>query len=126
MRVGYSKQAVGIHTLEKYLKEIFAEAGVPGYFTLHCLRASCASRLYQAGVQEQQIMEITGHVSNAVREYKRTSDEMRENCSEILNGTKKLKTEELNVSTKKEEITKINDNDGKKSISVTLNFNFSI
>lgn len=71
-------------------------------------------------------MEITGHVSNAVREYKRTSDEMRENCSEILNGTKKLKTEELNVSTKKEEITKINDNDGKKSISVTLNFNFSI
>ena len=52
----------------------------------HSLRATAATRLYQAGVHEQLVMERTGHRSlEGVRLYKRTSDEQREALSDILN-----------------------------------------
>ena len=61
-------------------------AGISGYKTNHSLRATTATRLYQAGVEEQ--LERTGHRSlDGVRSYKRTSDEQRVALSDILNIT---------------------------------------
>jgi len=62
--------------------------GIQGNKTNHSLKAICATRLYQANVDEQLIMERTGHRSTAcVRAYKRTSDIQLQNCSAILDGT---------------------------------------
>jgi integrase len=43
------------------------DRGLHGYRTNHSLRTSAATRLYQAGVDEQLITEVTGHRSNAVK-----------------------------------------------------------
>lgn len=91
---GYCNMVVGIHTLEKTIPSMMKEAGIIGKFTLHSLRATCATRLYERGVDEQVIQEVTGHSSLAVRGYKRTSDQMKANVSSILQGN--------NVVTEKE------------------------
>ena len=39
----------------------------------HSIRATTATQLYHAGVDEQLIQETTGHASLAVRGYKRTA-----------------------------------------------------
>lgn len=36
----------------------------------YSLRASATTRLYHAGVDEELIPEVTGHRSNAIRNYK--------------------------------------------------------
>ncbi len=64
-----------------------------GHFTNHSLRATAATRLYAAGVDEQLITEKTGHRSTAVRTYKRTSDEQQEEVSKILQAAKVPKTD---------------------------------
>ena len=56
------------------------------YRTNHSLRLTSVTRLYQSGVDEQLVMERTGHRSlDRVRSYKRTSDSQREALSDILN-----------------------------------------
>ena len=57
------------------------------YFTTHSLRATCAARLYHAGMDKQLITEITGHKSNAVRLYKRTNDDLKQKASNILDNS---------------------------------------
>ena len=65
-------------------------AGISGYKTNHSLRATTATRLFQAGVDEQLIMEKTGHHSlEGIRSYKRTSSEQQEAVSDILALKKK-------------------------------------
>ena len=68
---------------------------LPGYKTNHSLCATSASRLYQSGVDEQLVMERTGHRSlTGVHSYKRTSDEQREALSDIMNcATKAVRRE---------------------------------
>ena len=62
------------------------QAGIEGYKTNHSLRATTTTRLYEKGVDEQQIMERTGHRSlEGVRSYKRTSDRQRRALSDVLN-----------------------------------------
>lgn len=76
-------QQVGWHS-----SETVQECRIPGYRTNHSLRATTATRLYQAGVDEQLVMEQTGHQSlEGVRSYKRTSTDQQESMSNILNGT---------------------------------------
>ncbi|ESO94813.1 hypothetical protein LOTGIDRAFT_161064 [Lottia gigantea] len=60
----------GIHTIQSTVKRLCQSAGIIGNFSNHSLRATATTRLYQAGVDEQ----FTGHRSNALRAYKRTSD----------------------------------------------------
>ena len=55
--------------------------------TVHSLRATTATRLYQSGVDEQLVMERTGHRSiDGIRSYKRTSTQQQEALSDILNN----------------------------------------
>ena len=81
---------IGHVTLAGTVARICKKAGIKGYKTNHSLRATAATRLYQAGVDEQLIMEKTGHRSlEGVRSYKRTNTEQQENISDILSLTKK-------------------------------------
>ncbi|XP_062572787.1 uncharacterized protein LOC134234758 [Saccostrea cucullata] len=73
----------GVHQLQQVVEKLCKAAGFHGNFTSHSLRATAATRLYQAGVDEQltELVEKTGHRSNAVRAYKRTSTEkMKDEC----------------------------------------------
>ena len=65
-------------------------AGIEGYKTNHSLRATAATRLYSSGVDEQLVMERTGHRSTeGIRSYKRTSSEQQQAVSDILNNVAK-------------------------------------
>lgn len=76
--------AVGIHPLQSTVARLCSVAGFIGNYTNHSLRATAATRLYVAGVDEQLISEKTGHRSNAIRCYKRTSDQQQQNVSDIV------------------------------------------
>ena len=86
--VWFSKQAKGVHSLRSMVSDMCKEAGITGHRTNQSLRATAASRLYQNGVDEQLIQEVTGHRSSAVRSYKRTADDQRREISAILGGAK--------------------------------------
>lgn len=80
------KKLLGHTTLGKTVGRICKSAGITGYKTNHSLRATTTTRLYQSGVDEQLVMERTGHRSlDGVRSYKRTSDCQRFALSDILN-----------------------------------------
>lgn len=87
----FSMQPVGRIKLSNTVAELAKEAGISGKVTNHSLRATCASRLYQESVDEQLICEKTGHRSNAVRSYKRTSEDQMRQMSNIVYGNKKPK-----------------------------------
>ena len=61
-KFGFEKVKVGINTLNKDLCEA---AGVKRK-TEYCLRVTCASSLFNAGVEEKLLRERTGHRSNAL------------------------------------------------------------
>ena len=82
----YSKNPLGHNLLGKTVSCLCTAAGIGGFKTNHSLRATSMSRLYQSGVEEQQVMEWTGHRSiDGVRSYKRTSEEQRVVLLDILN-----------------------------------------
>ena len=81
----YSKQPVGVNKLATFMKDICVKGGLEGNFTNHSGKRTCATSLYNSGIEEQEIMGRTGHRSiEAVRRYKRCSDDMRKNVSRVL------------------------------------------
>ncbi|KAK6175979.1 hypothetical protein SNE40_014351 [Patella caerulea] len=82
----FSKVPIGHNTLQNFIKRMCSAAGFRGKRTNHSLRATSATRLYQMGVDEQQICEQTGHKSEADRTYKRTSDRQKSDISNYLYG----------------------------------------
>ena len=86
----FSKQPVGRNTLAKIVPDIAAAAGMKGNYTSHTPKASCAMQLYDQGVDEQLIMERTGHRSvEAVRVYKRTTEGLVKTVSGALEPSAK-------------------------------------
>ena len=82
----FSNRPLGHNPLGKTLARLCTSAGIQGFKTNHSLRATATSRLYQSGVDEQLVMERTGHRSvEGVRSYKRTSEKQRQALSDILN-----------------------------------------
>ena len=59
----FSQQPLGQNTLDNMMATICKKAGVTGFKTNHSLRAMAASHLYHSGIDEQLIMERTGHRS---------------------------------------------------------------
>jgi len=66
----FSIAPVGVNTLSNVVKRLCSTAGFVGYFTNHSLRATAATRLSDANIDEQLIKIKTGHSSDAVRSYK--------------------------------------------------------
>ncbi|KAK3107796.1 hypothetical protein FSP39_022395 [Pinctada imbricata] len=94
--VRYGEQVLGINKLKGLMKEITGKAELQGNFTNHSGKRTCATQLYHAGVDEQEIMQRTGHRSEtAVRKYKRTNSALQGHVSEISNPptSKKVKCE---------------------------------
>ena len=59
------------------------------------MRATAATHLYAAGVDEQLIAEKTGHRPSAIRAYKRTSEEQQQRVSDLIQKqSKKVKSNE--------------------------------
>ncbi len=82
----YADKPVGINVLKKTVQKITEKGELTGYFTNHSLRSSCATRMYAAGVDEQLIMETTGHRSECVRSYKKTSAELLRAAQATVSG----------------------------------------
>lgn len=95
----FKSTPMGHNTLTKVVKSLCDSCGIKGYKTNHSLRATCATRLYENGVDEQLIMERTGHRSTrGVRSYKRTSDIHHYNTSVVLDS-RNILSQQQNLST---------------------------
>ena len=72
------------------VRDMCQAAGITGFKTNHSLRATTATRLFHAGVDEQLIMERTGRRSlDGVRSYKRTCSEQQQQISAIVTQVSK-------------------------------------
>ncbi|XP_067659894.1 uncharacterized protein [Haliotis asinina] len=96
-KLRYSQQKVGIHTLRKVFKTMCEEAGLHGRFTGHLGKVTLTTTLFNAKVDEQLIMARTGHRSNAVRVYKRSSEEINKEIPDKLQPPKKPEEKQADV-----------------------------
>ena len=107
--VWYCDQPYGKNKVSGTVRKLCELAKIEGKFSNQSLRATSASRMYQSDVPEQVIKEITGHKSDCVRVYKRTSSEILQNASKCISGDKcddngkKQKENEVKVGAKKVE-----------------------
>ena len=84
----FTSRPVGVNTLQKFLKIMFSNAGLDSGHSNHSLKATLASRLYHSNVDEQVIMQMTGHRSiDGVRSYKRTESWQIKNACAVVDGT---------------------------------------
>ena len=61
---------MGYNLLSSTVKRLCSAAGIVGKNTKHSLRATTATRLFRDGVDEQLIMNVTGHRSvEGIRTY---------------------------------------------------------
>ena len=90
----FSPRPIGHWSLDNTVSRLCKSAGIEGYKTNHSLRVTTATRLFQAGIDEQLIMERTGHHStDGIRTYKRSSVQQQEELSDILSLSKKPRVE---------------------------------
>ncbi|CAC5399341.1 unnamed protein product [Mytilus coruscus] len=112
------------------VKRLCTSIGLIGKRTNHSLRASAATRLYNAGIEEQRVAETTGHRSKAVRVYKRTSADQQIEASNILyglrpsDGSKKAKPSAAAGAPVGSASVECSTNESDK-ITVTCNFSFN-
>ena len=62
--------------------------------TAHCLRVTCVSKLFNSGVEEKLIRERTGHRSNALFAYEKTSEKKVSHVSALLGAETKTENKE--------------------------------
>ncbi len=80
----YTDKPVGVNSLKTVVANLMKSAGIEGRYTNHSLRATTATRMYENGVDEQLIKEVTGHKSDAVRIYKHTSETLMEKACKTV------------------------------------------
>lgn len=102
----YMVQAMGIHKISTILNGLAKQIGIQGKVTNHSCCATCASRIYQGDCDEQLVMEKTGHRSNAVRSYKRTSNRQLKEVSNLLYGQDKQDCSPVAKKVKAETVSK--------------------
>ncbi|CAC5377675.1 unnamed protein product [Mytilus coruscus] len=78
----YSQGALGVNKLHGLMRELCQKGGLLGNYTNHSGKRTCATALYHAGIDEQEIMTRTGHRSTAsVRAYKTSNGSIQKNVS---------------------------------------------
>ena len=75
--IKYANQPVGVNKLDKFMKDICSKGNLDGNYTNHSGKRTCATSLYNAGIDEQEIMVRTGHRST-------TSDLIQKQVSSAL------------------------------------------
>ena len=83
-KLWYVNRPAVVNTLHNAMRDLCRQAGLPRYYTNHSLQSTAATKLYHHSVDEQVIMEITGHRSLVVHGYKRTLDRQRKLASNCL------------------------------------------
>lgn len=102
----FSTQPVGHNTLTNTVKTLCQQAGVDGHYTNHSLRATAATRLFEAKVDEQLIMQRTGHSTTAgVRSYKRIGEKLKTVTSDVLNRCQEGSISKVAFSRKEESVS---------------------
>lgn len=67
------------------MKIICERGGLKGIYTNHSGKRSCATQLYIAGVDEQDIIARTGHsFEKSVRKYKQSLTEIQQKVASVL------------------------------------------
>ena len=85
--VWYGKTPAGVNHLYNFMSRLSDQAGLSRKYTNHCIRATVASNLCEAGVSNQGIMSVTGHRNvQSLNSYIKTSDKERRTISGILAG----------------------------------------
>ena len=79
----YDCAAVGRCKLDKFMQVMCEEAGVEKK-TNHSLRATGCTALFNAGVPEKMIRDVTGHRSNAIQLYERPTEEQKKHVSKVM------------------------------------------
>ena len=87
--------------LNESLPQMCKAAGIKRK-TSHCLRVTCASSLFNAGVEEKFIRDRTGHHSNALFKCEKASEEKVKEVSAVLGPN----IAEVQVSSEKEKCWK--------------------
>ena len=85
----YCNMSLGHNTLNSKLKTMLQMAGLTTERkSIHSLRATSISRMFQANVPEKIIMERSGHLTKeGVRSYERTTnDQTKEVCDELVSN----------------------------------------
>ena len=84
---------VGINPLNSMLPNLSKAAGIKRK-TAHCLRVTCVSKLFNSGVEGKLIRERTGHRSNALFPYEKTSEKKVSHESALLGAETKTENKE--------------------------------
>lgn len=82
-KMAFHKSPVGINTLNSILPDMCKAAGVSRK-TAHCLRVTCASTLFNEGVDSKLIRDRTGHRSDALAKYQKPNEKTVNKVSAIL------------------------------------------
>ncbi len=90
----YQDRPLSINAIAKVVNMLMTRAGIPGYFTNHSLHMTVVTRMFNAGIEEQVVKEHTGHKSDAIRAYKRTSDSVLEQAERAANWGEVQSTKE--------------------------------
>ncbi len=88
----YADKPVGINVLKKTVRNLAEKGGLSILPTTPC------ARMYAVGVDEQLIMETTGHKSECVCQYKRTSDELLRSAQESVSNLPAVKVAKREVT----------------------------
>ena len=80
----YQNRPAGVKRLRDTVKDVCKKANLPGFYSNHSLRSTVCTRMYNCNIDEQLIMEISGHRSLAVRSYKRTCPSQCKYASKCL------------------------------------------
>lgn len=86
--LAFDKSPVGVNTLSKILPNMCKCLGFR-VKTSHSLRVTCATTLFQRGIEEKLIRERTGHRSNALLAYEKSSIEQQQTVSDALGPEKR-------------------------------------
>ena len=117
------------NTLGQVVRKLCGKVGCIGHYTNHSLRRTCATRLFNRGIEEQQIMAVTGHRTvNAVRAYKEISLEQQQKVSDLIQSKpiiteKEVLANEIKEDDKKEATQCASTTFNFSSCSVTVNYN---
>ena len=116
----YQCRPVGHNPLGNTVKRLFAKAGIEGNFTNHSLRCTCATRLFQKGIEEKVIMSVTGHKStDGIRRYQTISSNQKEAASDVIQLKRKIDEEDSDTK-------KIKIDEEKENVKPKNNASYSI
>jgi hypothetical protein len=82
----YGIVPVGVNFIAKATKLMMQRTNIEGYFTNHSLRRTAITRMFNGGIEESRICQVSGHRSSAVRDYQVPGERMKKEISAVIQG----------------------------------------